>query len=405
MSLQTPLISQQADNLTRFTPSQPVQRNQLRLAVLQDCNPAKRIAAWTGALQGNQRIGCGINALTFLGEISSATATQEVSNLASCPDSQGTPFTQIVDWFNKRQDQSNPLFYQEFSFVITTGTAKAPSTAQPATSGAAIAEQGSLANRGTPEDGMRALYGFFSQLQAEMPNNSCTIVKLKRSPDVARELGLTPGHTVVIAKADDGTLSTIDPQQLSVMPFKGRVSAGFYNAYVSQGYSTASVVTASQPNCSDLIRILALISKTQANSLARNQLVATAIEYAKFIARWRTDVMAQHGGQDQDPSYITGSTDVTSMVEDLVSDVQSGDASLTMVKAISKNHAPANIKRQLPLFMKTGGKRKGAARRGATKRKRSSTTKRSGTTKRSKSSASLRHRPKGKRNHTRRNRH
>ena len=397
MSLQTPLISQQADNLTRFTPSQPVQRNQLRLAVLQDCNPAKRIAAWTGALQGNQRIGCGINALTFLGEISSATATQEVSNLASCPDSQGTPFAQIVDWFNKRQDQSNPLFYQEFSFVITTGTAKAPSTTPPATSGAAIAEEGSLANRGTPEDGMRALYGFFSQLQAEMPNNSCTIVKLNRSPDVARELGLTPGHTVVIAKADDGTLSTIDPQQLSVMPFKGRVSAGFYNAYVSQGYSTASVVTASQPNCSDLVRILALISQTEANSLARNQLVATAIEMAKFIARWRTDVMTQYGGQDQgqDPSYITGSTDVTSMVEDLVSDVQSGDASLTMVKAISKNHAPANFKRQLPLFMKKGGRRKSATR------KRKASAKR----KRSKSSASLRHRPKGKRNHTRRNRH
>ena len=287
--------------------------------------------------------------------------------------------------------------------MITTGTAKAPSTTQPATSGAAVAEQGSLANRGTPEDGMRALYGFFSQLQAEMPNNSCTIVKLNRSPDVARELGLTPGHTVVIAKADDGTLSTIDPQQLSVMPFKGRVSAGFYNAYVSQGYSTASVVTASQPNCSDLVRILALISQTEANSLARNQLVATAIEMAKFIARWRTDVMTQYGGQDQDqdPSYITGSTDVTSMVEDLVSDVQSGDASLTMVKAISKNHAPDNIKRQLPLFMKTGGRRKSATRKRATRR--SGTTKRKASAKRSGSSASLRHRPKGKRNHTRRN--
>lgn len=376
-----------------------MQRNQLRLAVLQDCNPATRVSSWTGALQGNQRIGCGINALTFLGEISAATATQEVGNLASCPDSQGTPFTQIVEWFNKRQNQSNPLYYQEFSFVITTGTTKAPSTVPPATSGAAIPEEGSIANRGTPEDGMRALYGFFSQLQAEMPNNSCTIVKLNRSPDVARSLGLTPGHTVVIAKAEDGTLSTIDPQQLSVMPFRGRVSAGFYNAYVSQGYSTASVVTASQPNCSDLIRILALISQTEANSLARSQLIATAIEMAKFIARWRTDVMTQHGGQDQgqDPSYITGSTDVTSMVEDLVGDVQSGDASLTMVKAISNNHAPSNIKRQLPLFMKTGGRgrsrslvRKNAAGR-STRRRKASTT--------------LSHRPKGKRNHTRRNRH
>ena len=389
-----------------------MQRNQLRLAVLQDCNPAKRVASWTGALQGNQRIGCGINALTFLGEISAATATQEVSNLASCPDSQGTPFAQIVEWFNKRQNQSNPLYYQEFSFVITTGTTKAPSTASPATSGAAIAEQGSLANRGTPEDGMRALYGFFSQLQAEMPNNSCTIVKLNRSPDVARSLGLTPGHTVVIAKADDGTLSTIDPQQLSVMPFKGRVSAGFYNAYVSQGYSTASVVTASQPNCSDLVRILALISQTQANSLARNQLTNAAIEMAKFIAMWRTDVMTQYGGQDQDqdqgqdPSYITGSTDVTSMVEDLVADVQSGDASMTMVKAISKNHAPANIKRQLPLFMKTGGQRR-SSRRSSSRQSRSLVRRKAAgrSTRRRKASTPLRHRLKRKRNHTRRNRH
>ena len=72
---------------------------QQRILILPNCNAAAKCPRWLGALNNVKTIGCGINALMFLGEIDEPNA-QKGFNHAS--QGKGTPFSDIVKWFDNK---------------------------------------------------------------------------------------------------------------------------------------------------------------------------------------------------------------------------------------------------------------------------------------------------------------
>ena len=283
------LLYNMSNVTTRFKQSTTAKRGEKKLAVLPDCNAKERVAQWRGTLLGDKSIGCAINSLAFLSELDTDMAIQEVRQLGQCATRMGTPFSDVVEWFNKRQDPEQPLLFQEARFKLTDGK-PVPTQTPPATSGTLVPD-----SEQTIPGGMRALFGFYAAMASELPNNACTVVKMNRPEGTP---GLTPGHTVVIAKSNDGELATIDPQQLTVTPFKGRVSAAFYNAFVAQQYISASVAIATDPNCQDLVMsLLTLSDMPEGEAKKRAELTTHVFNMARFMHDWKNAEMQQQQQQ------------------------------------------------------------------------------------------------------------
>ena len=273
---------------TRFKQATAAKRGERKLAVLPDCQAKERVEQWRGTLLGDKSIGCAINSLAFLSELDTNMAIQKVRQLGQCATRMGTPFSDVVDWFNKRQDPEQPLLFQEARFKLTDGK-PVPNQTPPVTSGTLAPESDQ-----TTSGGMHALFGFYAAMESELPNDACTVVKMNR-PEGTTDL--TPGHTVVIAKNKEGQLATIDPQQLTVTPFKGRVSAAFYNAFVAQRYISVSVAIATDPTCQDLVMsLLTLSDLPEEETKARTELSTHVFSMARFMHDWK-NAEAQQGGR------------------------------------------------------------------------------------------------------------
>ena len=184
-----------------------------RLVLLPNCNADERCKAWLGALNGQTNIGCGINVLRFMGEIDEPNAQH---GLVQAMGGQGTPFTDVVNWFNKKINKfgNNNTVIQEVILNI---------------------------------DSKENLTAYFNILIQNLTLNSCTIVKLNRNSDPRyRPANTTPGHYVLMTKDSNGDILTYEPifsgpSKCDSRKYKG-VSDNFVNTYKTQGYITASLL-------------------------------------------------------------------------------------------------------------------------------------------------------------------
>jgi len=185
-----------------------------RILLLPNCDAAEKCPRWLGALNNVTNIGCGINALMFMGEIDENNAQRGFRGAVQ--GGQGTPFGHVVNWFNDRVKALDwRLDVKEIRYYI-----------------------------GTREN----LQGFYRTVFNEMPENSCIIVKYNRTPAAAAARGLTPGHYVVLSK-EAGRLFTYEPLTSTFGNCDKRelrnltVSPGFFNAMsVTNGYNSASIL-------------------------------------------------------------------------------------------------------------------------------------------------------------------
>jgi len=209
------------ENSTNVVPS-PISNDMYsnrRLLILGTCNAQTRCDRWLGALNGETRRGCGINALRFMGEIDDPVADAHLGQRMASPF---VSVDGIAAWFNHKLAKSNKARQNKESYNITSTILQINT--------------------------IPALTEYFRVLDTNMPPNSCTIVKLNRDDDPNRRpQGLTPGHFVLISKDERGKIWTYEP--LTSKPgecdrreYKGTVSQGFFNAYQMQGYITASLL-------------------------------------------------------------------------------------------------------------------------------------------------------------------
>ena len=182
------------------------------LAILPNCDAKDRCANWIGPLNGNNKIGCGINALAFLGEIEG----EQVQSGLHQAQNTGTPFKHIVDWFNNKiQNIDKTKRFIETKYDINT---------------------------------LENLERFFNIMCFNLGINTCTIVKYNRDPDAnKRPANLTPGHYVILHKDINNKIITYEPiystqGTCNTRQYKG-VSKNFFNAFQQQGYLTVSVLS------------------------------------------------------------------------------------------------------------------------------------------------------------------
>lgn len=182
----------------------PTYVDKYKLATLAACNGTARFEDWKrlgGTLLGSKKIGCGINALTFLGVFTYRDGERLVQQLRNkYKHSQGTSFSQIIDFTAIRTG----VFYQEMS-VPVSGKSK-------------------------------SVYQFLEWVKYYLGLSECTIVKFNRSDG--------RGHTCVFSKDAEGFLWLVDPQNMSIEPFTDTLVA--YNSLVTfvreQGFVTASLM-------------------------------------------------------------------------------------------------------------------------------------------------------------------
>jgi hypothetical protein len=196
------------------------------LAILPECNAPERCAQWLGAINGNTHIGCAINVLKFMGEIDE---TQSAIAVQQAEAQGGTPFNQIVQWFNNKSGftEDGDKYFKETSMLIT----------RP-----------------------RALTAYFNLLIDKMPDNSCAIVRLTRNenetkrprypplPNDSSIKYLTFGHYVLMSKEADDKLWTYDPLMSTTEKCHKRQFIGITDKlweayYDTQKYETVSLLT------------------------------------------------------------------------------------------------------------------------------------------------------------------
>ncbi len=169
----------------RAMPRLPPTSTEYHLSVLRDCNTAARFDAWKesgGTLLGLKNLGCGINALTFLGVLS----REEGERLVPLVNSRGTTLMEMMSFVYR--GARVPQF--ERYFPIRT---------------------------------LEEVSTFLATLNRLLKNNECTIAKLMRFPESTpigaeprcvidgRSMQLTPGHSIVFSKDESGSLLWLDP--------------------------------------------------------------------------------------------------------------------------------------------------------------------------------------------------
>ena len=171
-----------------------------------NCYPKERCAHWIAPTL--KHIGCGINAIRFMGEIDDYNGQSALNQAIN--SGFGTPFQHMVYWFNDKIKHRNNMTISEFTFDITTKL---------------------------------RLQGFFNVMIQNIQNNSCVLVKYNRHPSV------NVGHYVLLSKEND-ILITYEPLTSSSEKCdskhlnNNKVSDSFFNAMTSgdDGYISASVM-------------------------------------------------------------------------------------------------------------------------------------------------------------------
>ena len=184
------------------------------LAILPNCNAEDRCKKWVGALNGITGIGCGVNILRFIGEIDDTDANVALKQ-ATC-NGEGTPFQDIVNWFNLKLKNMGikKIHLEEFKVLI---------------------------------DGRDKVERLFAMFNHELLPNTCVIVKLNRvdNQSLLERKGLTPGHYILLSKDAKNHMWTYEPylstkNDCFTRQYKGVISDNFYASYRKNLYDSAS---------------------------------------------------------------------------------------------------------------------------------------------------------------------
>lgn len=134
-----------------------------KMAAFLNCNAENRVVQWPGPLNGDSSVGCGINALTFLGLLSMTEGTQLQVQIAS---QGGTSFGTIMKYILNK-----------------------------------LHIEGTLAEAVFPVNSEGDVHNILFEINANMFPDQCIIVRLNRASGA--------GHAIVFSKTD--VLRTIDP--------------------------------------------------------------------------------------------------------------------------------------------------------------------------------------------------
>ena len=195
--------------------------------IFRDANIEERMLAWQGALNGNTQMGCSINVLHFLDRIDDETANTSLLNPEIVHPQEGTSMETIVAFFNDTTElqQSNRICVKFTIHIL-------------------IREK---------------LTEMFNMFYNTLEPNTCMIVRYGRAVPEAimfrpRRVNGTPfsaGHYVIVAKRQDGTLITVDPQNSTSHhydPATG-VTNNFWRVWSTvNGYNNISILCVYNPD-------------------------------------------------------------------------------------------------------------------------------------------------------------
>jgi hypothetical protein len=194
----------------------------------------QRFTGWTGALNQNTRLGCGVNVLHFLGLLSHETAVNALYNPNIVHPINGLSLTVIVQKFNELF-QANGINRRVHFRTINIRTREA------------LREQ-------------------FDDFQALMIPDSCMLVRYGRHADPQHRIlhpnpdpqllaqypdgvPISEGHYVIIAKKPTGQLTTIDPHASQMHDYNGTISDNFWNVWHNtNGYISIEFLYCYDPN-------------------------------------------------------------------------------------------------------------------------------------------------------------
>ena len=156
--------------------------------IFRDANIEERMDAWPGALNGNTQIGCGINVLRFLDTIDDETANTSLTNPEIVHPQEGTSIETIIAYFNHifEERQINRVCVKLTINILT----------------------------------QQKLTEMFNMFHHILEPDTCMIVRYGRAATEAimfrhrrvNGIPFSAGHYVIVAKRQDGTLITVDPQ-------------------------------------------------------------------------------------------------------------------------------------------------------------------------------------------------
>jgi len=195
----------------------------------------QRVAGWTGVLNPNTTLVCGVNVLYFLGVLSHETAVNALSDHSIVHPVNGLSLTVVVQKFNELF-QANGINKRVHFRTINIQTREA------------LREQ-------------------FDDFQTFMVPDSCMLVRYGRHanqeqrirhPAPGRQLleqypagvPISEGHYVIIAKnPTTGKLTTIEPQASQMHDYNGTISDNFWNAWHNtNGYVSIEFLYCYDPN-------------------------------------------------------------------------------------------------------------------------------------------------------------
>jgi len=183
-----------------------------KLFYFHNCNASKRCARWLGPLDGNDRIGCGLNILRFLNLMDDNNARKYLKE-AEENDGMGTPFSIIEYWINEKIN--DPGRYTKIVYE----------------------KKKDISSR-------EKLSLFFHNLNIEMEDNSCMIALFNRDPDIEDKLNSTAGHYVLFSKKD-GILQIYEHlnsnyENCNVINYNDKLSENFLKTY--KGFESVSIL-------------------------------------------------------------------------------------------------------------------------------------------------------------------
>uniref|UniRef100_A0A6C0B5J5 Uncharacterized protein n=1 Tax=viral metagenome TaxID=1070528 RepID=A0A6C0B5J5_9ZZZZ len=160
-------------------------RRIIKPMIFRDVNIEERAVAWPGALNGNTRMGCSINVLRFLDTIDDETANTSLLDPEIVHPQEGTSIETIITYFN------NIFELQNSNRICIKFTINIPIK--------------------------QKLTETFNHFNNMLEPHMCIIVRYGRAasdlrPRKANGGLFSAGHYVIVGKRQDGTLTTVDPQ-------------------------------------------------------------------------------------------------------------------------------------------------------------------------------------------------
>lgn len=195
--------------------------------IFRNANIEARVAAWPAALNGTTGMGCSINVLRFLDIIDRQTAAGVLNDPNIVHPQEGTSMETIIAHFNSifGNNGINRVCVKLTTNILT----------------------------------QQKLTDMFNMFHRILEPNMCMIVRYGRAvaeanmfrPRQADGTQLSAGHYVIVAKSQNRTLVTIDPQNRSSHDYNwvNGVSDNFWRVWsTDNGYNNISILCVYEPD-------------------------------------------------------------------------------------------------------------------------------------------------------------